>query len=176
MSGFGIDEMVNRSAGDFEIKAFRKTFGGIKTGEAKTSPAFKHTKVKLIIHAVGPVFRDNAVRDKASVSVAELDGLLARAYQAALGQAAEHGCKTVGFCLLSAGVFRGSRPLADVIMIGLRAMAADARPPLREIAVFAFSKEEQVCGQAVFRDFVEHWQLAHIKFLTAGLNLQIQLF
>ena len=107
VTGFGLDEMVNRAAGDFEIKRARRAFGGIATGDAKFTRSYNHSKVKFIIHAVGPVYRANATGRGCSTE--DKDRLLASAYRSALARAGELGAATVGFCLLSAGVFRGDR-------------------------------------------------------------------
>jgi O-acetyl-ADP-ribose deacetylase (regulator of RNase III) len=145
VTGFGLDEMVNRAAGDFEIKEARRSLGGIPTGEAKCTPSFKHDKVKFIIHAVGPVYRENAVVKRGSVE--EKDLLLAAAYRSAVNCAVENGAATVGFCLLSVGVFRGDRSLLDLVSIALRTLANEARPPLTDISVYAFNEDEQAAAQ-----------------------------
>ena len=73
--------------------------------------------MKFIIHAVGPVYRTN-VLDK-SLSEEEKDILLKKAYTSSLNCALEKKCRNIGFSLLSAGVFRGEKPLKDVIKIGV---------------------------------------------------------
>ena len=173
VGGFGVDEMVNRSAG-IELRKARQAFGGCPTGEAKISRSFDHTRVSHIIHAVGPVFRINRIKDgikppseavtaaesaAADAFYAERDPLLAAAYAAsmALAQRTE-GIRRVGFCLLSASVFRGEKPLADVIEIGLRSVVScvTAHPPLAdasdvddevtEICFVAYTPEEQAAA------------------------------
>jgi O-acetyl-ADP-ribose deacetylase (regulator of RNase III) len=145
VTGFGLDEMVNRSAGDVEIKEARRNLGGIPTGEAKCTPSFKHDKVKFIIHAVGPVYRENAINKCGTVD--EKDELLAAAYRNAVNRAVENGAATLGFCILSAGVFRGERSLLDLVSIALRTLAKEARSPLTDISVFAFTDDEQAAAK-----------------------------
>jgi O-acetyl-ADP-ribose deacetylase len=111
VTGFGLDEMVNRACGAAEIKAVRKTFNGIPTGSAKSTSSFAHTNVRFVIHATGPVFRDNRM-DK-DTSIDDLYVLLQQTYEAALTEATRLGCKDLAFCLLSAGVFRGEEPADD---------------------------------------------------------------
>eukprot|EP00759_Apiculatamorpha_spiralis_P040544 PhF_6_TR39086/c0_g1_i2/m.58496 len=144
VTGFGIDELVNRAAGDVEIKDARRGFGGIPTGEAKVTPSFKHTKVKWIVHAVGPVFRENAM-ENAGASEDDKDMMLFNAYLNSMRRASELECKTVGVCLLSAGVFRGRRPLKDVIGIGVNAILEGlaSLPHIEEVSLIAFTPEEQ---------------------------------
>ena len=62
VGGFGVDEMVNRSAGH-ALRRVRQTLGGCPTGEAKLTASFDHTRVAHIIHAVGPVYRINRIKD-----------------------------------------------------------------------------------------------------------------
>ena len=62
VSGFGVDEAVNKAAG-FEMIKQRKKFGGIRTGEAEWTAGYAHDKVRYVVHAVGPVYRRNAFRD-----------------------------------------------------------------------------------------------------------------
>ena len=53
-------------------------------------------KAKYIIHAVGPRWVDGRHGEPQQLS---------SAYQKALALAAEHGCRSVGFPLISAGIF-----------------------------------------------------------------------
>lgn len=60
VAGFGIDERVNRAGGP-QLKQARRGLQGIPTGTCKSTPSFDHVAVQWIIHAVGPVLRDNAL-------------------------------------------------------------------------------------------------------------------
>eukprot|EP00760_Papus_ankaliazontas_P027593 PhM_4_TR3400/c3_g2_i1/m.29733 len=148
VAGFGIDEMVNRAGGPELIMA-RRRFRGIDTGEAKICPAFNHKKAKFIIHAVGPCFprlsSEHIGLPPSRTSEAEKEVQLAKAYENALLRAAENDCHTVGFCLISAGVFRGKRTLGDVLGIAVQSIAATVAqlPSLSEVALCAFTVEEQ---------------------------------
>ena len=91
--GFGVDEMVNQSGGA-ELKEARKKLGGCKTGDAKTTPSFAHTKTAWIVHAVGPVYRINSHKlgfdesdPRALVHMRSLDPLLVQAYRAVVREA-----------------------------------------------------------------------------------------
>jgi len=104
ITGFGLDEMVNRKAGN-AMKEARRKFNGIPTGSAKSTPSFNHTAVKWVIHATGPVFRENALSTE---TLEEKCQLLHSAYRNALIEVSNLGCRDIGFCLLSCGVFRGA--------------------------------------------------------------------
>lgn len=156
VGGFGIDEVVNQAGGP-ELKSARKQLGGCPTGHAKSTLAYSHTKTKHVVHAVGPVYRVNRVKQgfdeedaRAGPHMRSLDPLLRDAYRASLRCAgSECGASSVGFCLLSAGVFRGSRPLEAVVEIGLRtlvhalATSSACAEGIESVAVCAFAPEEQ---------------------------------
>eukprot|EP00012_Vannella_robusta_P005541 CAMPEP_0206199174 /NCGR_PEP_ID=MMETSP0166-20121206/10111_1 /ASSEMBLY_ACC=CAM_ASM_000260 /TAXON_ID=95228 /ORGANISM="Vannella robusta, Strain DIVA3 518/3/11/1/6" /LENGTH=213 /DNA_ID=CAMNT_0053617239 /DNA_START=498 /DNA_END=1139 /DNA_ORIENTATION=- len=144
--GFGVDEVIN-NAGGFALKEARKALGGCSTGHAKITPSFNHEKVKWIIHAVGPVYRIPFGCNLSSEEVSELfkqkDVLLESTYIEALHRAQEKQVKTLAFCLLCAGVFRGQRDLVDILEIGLRTIDQHIYEGLEHVAVIAYTKEEQ---------------------------------
>ena len=153
VGGFGVDEMVNRSGG-FELKEARKQLGGCPTGQARITGAFGHVKTKFIIHAVGPVYRSNRIKESTR-PVEELDLQLKSAYMSAvnIAQQKKGQIQTIAFCLLSCGVFRGEASLVHLCSIALdgireelqRVSADDGGSGsfLREIFVVAYTPEEE---------------------------------
>jgi O-acetyl-ADP-ribose deacetylase (regulator of RNase III) len=142
VAGFGVDQAIN-DAGGAALKEARRALGGCETGRAKITPSFGLAdRVKWIIHAVGPVYRATSPK-QARLTVEAKDALLANAYREALDRAREVGARTVGFALLSAGVFRGDRSLVDVLAIGVETVAEYADPSFQEITVVAHTDEEQ---------------------------------
>jgi O-acetyl-ADP-ribose deacetylase (regulator of RNase III) len=117
ITGFGIDELINR-AGGYEMKESRRKFGGIPTGGAKSTPSFDFKNVPFVIHACGPVLRRNAF-SKTKGSKEDQLAQLSNAYRSSLDEAQRLQLSDIGFCLLSAGVFRGDTPLGEVIGAGL---------------------------------------------------------
>ena len=149
--GFGVDEAINHAGGP-ELKEARRAFLGIPTGTAKTTPSFQMKNVKWIIHAVGPVFRVPFGQNENSPAVQEMfalkDKQLESAYRSTLIQAEIHQASTVGFCLLSAGVFRGARPLSDIVATGVRSIVKYAQElradsSLTELTFVAFTPDER---------------------------------
>ena len=55
------------------------------------------------------------------------------------------GACAVAFCLLSAGIFRGSMPLKDVLAIGVLALSACAYEGLEEVLLVGFTQMEVSC-------------------------------
>ena len=108
------------------------------TGDAKITVA-GNLPCSKVIHAVGPRFgySTNLV-DHAS----DLE-LLEAAYKNAMERARENDLKSVGFCILSAGIFRGGCPLKVVIETGLKAIAKNTYPGLETIVFCGFMPQEQ---------------------------------
>ncbi len=135
VGGFGVDEQIN-IAGGYELEIERKKLGGCKTGNAKITPSFLHSKVKWIIHAVGPAYRLKFEMNKE-------DKLLISAYKASLKISKEHSISKIGFCLLSTGVFRGIRDLKDILEISLLTLFENVYENLEEINIVAWTENEQ---------------------------------
>lgn len=156
ITGFGVDEQINRAGGN-ELKEARKAFGGIPTGTCKSTTSFQHTSVKWIIHAVGPVLRENAMSKE---SLGEKMNQLTAAYKNSLIEASRLNCHDIGFCLLSCGVFRGSVPMETCISHGLRGVYQFYQRSLWEdtqilpscIGFVAYTKEEQTALKSVIEN------------------------
>ena len=84
------------------------------------------------------------------------DPLLVSAYKESYARAQELGVERLGFCLLCAGVFRGERPLKDILQIGLKTVVNNCYPGLKEVAMVAWSKEEQDALVELVDDFIAH--------------------
>ena len=106
----------------------------IETGGARTTIG-GDLAAKYCIHAVGPAYSNE-------LNWPEEDALLRSAYTEACKQAAEAECKTLGFALLSAGIFRGGRSLETVLRIGAEAIREAAVPPLEDVYLVGYTAEE----------------------------------
>jgi len=156
--GFGVDEMVNKAGGD-ELKEARKQLGGCKTGGAKVTRSFNHTRTSWIVHAVGPVYRVNKLKqgfdesdERAVPYMHSLDPLLVSAYRASLERANEVSARKLGFCMLSAGVFRGARALEDIVQIAVRTLAQTLKQnpvDFESVTLVGYTQEERETMQAV---------------------------
>ena len=114
-SPIGIDGEVNRRGGD-ALEAARVALPVVDghkrclTGDAKITVA-GDLPCSKVIHAVGPAFGYSPhLADHAD----KLE-LLEAAYKNSMERARENELKSVGFCILSAGIFRGGCPLKIVI-------------------------------------------------------------
>lgn len=93
--GGGVCGIIFKAAGSTELQAACNAIGGCKTGSAVITPGF-NLKSKYIIHAVGPRWTDGK-HDEPK--------LLYSAYKQSLILAVQNGCKSIGFPLISAGIF-----------------------------------------------------------------------
>lgn len=71
--------------------------GNVITGHAAITPGFA-LKAKYVIHAVGPVYARGSSNELAAAA-------LYSAYKESLDLARENGCHSIGFPLISTGVF-----------------------------------------------------------------------
>lgn len=94
-AGSGVCGAIFSAAGYSKLQEACNKIGHCDTGSAVITPGF-NLKAKYIIHAVGPVYKDGKHKE------AEL---LYGAYYKSLELALENKCRSIGFPLLSAGVF-----------------------------------------------------------------------
>lgn len=95
MTGSGVCDAIFYAAGPNELQAACNQIGHCNTGSAVITPGFRLSN-KYIIHAVGPVWRGGSQEE---------EKLLYSAYQQSLLLAVQYGCKSVGFPLISTGVY-----------------------------------------------------------------------
>lgn len=93
--GGGVCGAVFEAAGSAELTKACNAIGGCKTGHAVITSGFQ-LPAKYIIHAVGPVWRGGSQNEPQ---------LLYSAYQQSLLAAKENDCHSIGFPLISAGIF-----------------------------------------------------------------------
>lgn len=94
-AGGGVCGAIFRAAGHAELQAACNKIGGCPTGSAVITPGFK-LKAKYIIHAVGPVWQGGMHKEPE---------LLYSAYYKSLELAAANHCRSIGFPLISSGIF-----------------------------------------------------------------------
>ena len=113
--GGGVDRAIHKAAGG-ELLAARKKIGDIGTGRAAITPAY-NLRAKFVIHTVGPVWQDGAHGERE---------LLADCYANSLQLAADNGCTSIAFPLISAGVFGCPAEIAIAVATqAIRSFLAD---------------------------------------------------
>lgn len=93
--GGGVCGIIFKAAGSTELTKACQKIGHCDTGSAVITPAF-NLNAKYIIHAVGPVWKDGNHKEPQQ---------LYGCYKKSLELAKEHGCHSIGFPLISAGIF-----------------------------------------------------------------------
>lgn len=93
-AGGGVCGAIFRAAGP-GLQAACDKVAPCPTGEARITPAFKINS-DHIIHAVGPIFRDDSTEERE---------LLAAAYTSALQLADDQGLESIAFPAISTGIY-----------------------------------------------------------------------
>ena len=94
-AGGGVCGAIFSAAGYAELKQACDKIGYCPTGGAVITPGFA-LKAKYVIHAVGPIWSGGDRNEPQH---------LYSCYQESLSRAKENGCHSIGFPLISAGIF-----------------------------------------------------------------------
>ncbi len=134
LAGGGVDGAIHRAAGPSvmaELDTIRARVGRCAAGKAVVTGAGR-LKAKIVIHAVGPVYRGG------SVGEAEL---LASCYREALALTAARELKSVAFPAISTGIY--GYPLHEAAAIAVREVGAflDLRSSIDEVLFVLFTEE-----------------------------------
>ena len=95
LCGGGVCGIIFQAAGIKQLSDACDAIGHCDTGSAVITPAF-HLNAKYIIHAVGPIWSGGHQKESQ---------LLYSAYYSALQLAKQHNCHSIGFPLISAGIY-----------------------------------------------------------------------
>ena len=145
-AGGGVCGAIFRAAGYNRLQAACDEIGRCDTGSAVITPGFD-LKAKYIIHAVGPVWRGGRHSEPE---------LLYGAYSKSLELAAENGCRSIGFPLISAGIF--GYPVEDAWQVALSACKdfVDRNPEMEMNIVFAVIDDKILAiGQEKLKEITE---------------------
>ena len=149
MGGGGVDGAIHRAAGPV-LKKLCSQFPSdergrrCQTGDVKTTPA-GNLPAKRIIHAVGPVYRQEQA-SKASQQ-------LRRVHQRALEAAIEHDCRSIAFPAISTGAYRFPIDQASAIAIDTACSFLDQKPGIELVRFVLYSPDQR----RVFEESLIRW-------------------
>ncbi len=138
--GSGVCGAIFKAAGAAELTDACRRIGGCRVGSAVITPGFR-LPAKYIIHAVGPRWHGGGAGEPEQ---------LRSCYRASLGLAREYGCHSIGFPLISAGVFH--YPLHEAWQTAIESVTAylAENPDFDMDVVFAVRDPEKLRqGQAI---------------------------
>ena len=135
--GGGVCGAIFSAAGADKLQAACDKLAPIKTGEAVITPGFK-LPAKYIIHAAGPVYRDGEHGE---------EDLLRSCYKNSLNLAAEHGCESIAFPLISSGIY--GYPKADALRVATGAIRDFLSDNDMDVSLVVFDKASFEVGEAL---------------------------
>ncbi|WP_242838370.1 NADAR domain-containing protein [Ruminococcus flavefaciens] len=143
-AGGGVCGAIFSAAGYSELKAACDEIGFCNTGSAVVTPAFS-LNAKYIVHAVGPIWRGGDQDE---------EKLLYSTYYSSLTAAAEKGCRSIAFPLVSAGIY--GYPSEDAWRIALTACRDFTEKNDMDISFAVLSEEQFDMGNAILSELLPH--------------------
>lgn len=167
LGGGGVDGAIHRAAGPElleECRAIRAREGGCPTGQAKITGAGR-LPCRYVIHTVGPVWQGGGQGE---------ERLLTACYQNSLALAAQHGCGTVAFPLISAGAYGYPKDEAlQVAEKSIRAFLQSAGPDEMTVYLALFDKTAFAISHSLYKEVVayidDHYAEQHAEPLSQRL-------
>jgi len=141
--GYGCDAGIHKKAGHKLLEA-RKKIGSIDVGRVALTPAFD-LDADFVLHAVGPVWLDGKHGE---------EKLLRQCYDNALALAAQQGCESIAFPLLSAG--NHGFPKALALQIAIAAFSAFLMEHEMQIYLVVFGNDSFALSEKLFPDVLSY--------------------
>ena len=141
--GAGTDRCIHEAAGPELLKA-RQLVGRIEVGHAAITPAF-HLHAAYVIHTVGPVWQDGRQGEEL---------LLRSCYENALRLAAQNGCQSVAFPLISTGNY--GFPKDRALQIAIAVFSAFLLENEMQIYLVVYDRESFRLSEKLFQSVASY--------------------
>lgn len=126
--GGGVCGAIFAAAGYQEMDRACRKIGGCPTGQSAITPGFR-LPAKYVIHTVGPIWRGGGQGEA---------GQLRSCYLTALQLAADHGCESVAFPLISSGIY--GYPKREALEIAVDAIRSFLQDHEMEVCLAVFDR------------------------------------
>ena len=147
LGGGGVDGAIHAAAGEGLLRECRK-LGGCPTGRAKMTGGYD-LPAKYVIHTVGPVYSDGKHGEEA---------LLRSCYFESLRLAAEAGCESVAFPLISSGAY--GYPPSEALRVATEEIALFLRDSDMLVILVIFDRSSFVLKGGSFDKLIPAIELA----------------
>ena len=152
--GLGVDSAIHEKAGPRLLEA-RQKIGSIGVGRTAITPAFR-LHAKYVIHTVGPVWDGGSYGEEA---------LLRSCYDSTLTLAAEHGCQSIAFPLISTGNY--GFPKDKALQIAISAFSQFLLEHEMQIYLVVFDRTAYKLSEKLFQGvasyidqhYVDAWEM-----------------
>ncbi len=139
LGGGGVDGMIHRAAGP-ELREECMGLHGCETGQAKITKGYA-LPAKYVIHTVGPIWQGGQYGERE---------LLVSCYRNSLLLAAEHGCESVAFPLISSGIF--GYPKAEALEVATETIASFLAEHDMAVYLTVFGRQTYLISTELYDD------------------------
>ncbi len=143
LGGGGVDGAIHAAAGS-ELLAACRALGGCPVGQVRLTPGFR-LPAKYVIHAVGPKWHGGLFGEREK---------LLSCYRSALELAAELGCESLAFPLISSGAY--GYPKDKALTVAREAIEDFLREREMNVYLTIYGQESLAASRKLFREIREY--------------------